>query len=127
MSRPGVPTLFQLHVYFQGKCMWCGEQTLLDEEPGHPRAATREHLVPKSKGGRSEARNLALACWECNQARGSRPMREGVRLQDIQARGPEHKRAAGVLRAYIASLAGEEPSPAVQRYRLLQLARCRTW
>jgi 5-methylcytosine-specific restriction endonuclease McrA len=45
-------------------CVWC-----------HARlsyvTATVDHLLPRSKGGTNEPRNLALACVRCNSTRGN--------------------------------------------------------
>lgn len=46
------------------RCHWC--KAFLTEE-----TATIEHLKPRSKGGTHADENLALACADCNHARGS--------------------------------------------------------
>lgn len=33
--------------------------------------ATREHLIPKSRGGKSTPDNIVLACEKCNKEKGS--------------------------------------------------------
>jgi 5-methylcytosine-specific restriction endonuclease McrA len=33
----------------------------------HRRMATVDHVVPLSRGGPSEAENLVIACYDCNQ------------------------------------------------------------
>ena len=38
--------------------------------------ATTDHVVPRSKGGRNNLANLELACFRCNNRRGSRDFRE---------------------------------------------------
>src|SRR4051794_18301682 len=53
-------------------CIWCGG------EPW-PRDMTVEHLVPRSRGGRTQPENLAVACRRCNRARRSRPVVAYVR------------------------------------------------
>ena len=45
-------------------CCWC-EVALTPDD------ATIEHLKPRSKGGTDGTSNLRLACFACNQARGS--------------------------------------------------------
>ncbi len=35
---------------------------------------TIEHLVPHSQGGSNKLANLRLACWQCNNQRGSSPL-----------------------------------------------------
>jgi hypothetical protein len=48
-------------------CVWCGY------EPWR-RDLTVEHLMPRSRGGRSSAENLTVACRGCNRRRGTRPV-----------------------------------------------------
>ena len=55
-------------------CCWC--RLALDFDYGEgahrrPLFATVEHIIPCSKGGGSEAENLALAHRVCNQGRNS--------------------------------------------------------
>ncbi|MHC5822883.1 MAG: RNA-guided endonuclease IscB, partial [Nostoc sp.] len=49
------------------KCAYCGAENLPLEV---------EHIHPKSKGGSDRVSNLALACRACNQAKGSRDIKE---------------------------------------------------
>jgi hypothetical protein len=55
-----------------GACVWCGRE---------PRRAdlTAEHLVPRSRGGRTTPENLTVACRACNRRRGTRPVVAHVR------------------------------------------------
>jgi len=53
-------------------CVWCGR------EPWR-RDLTREHLVPRSRGGHMTAENAVVACRPCNKRRGSRPVDAYVR------------------------------------------------
>lgn len=46
----------------KGRCWYCGV-SFLDQK------LTRDHLVPKSKGGLSAASNLVLSCEPCNYAK----------------------------------------------------------
>lgn len=48
-----------------GKCHYCGIMTTL--ETGRADMATRDHVIPKSKGGKMSV----LACYACNTARGT--------------------------------------------------------
>jgi HNH endonuclease len=47
-----------------GRCVWCSAESW-------PRDRTVEHLLPRSRGGRSGAHNLLPACRACNRARRS--------------------------------------------------------
>lgn len=38
---------------------------------GHPLAATRDHLIPRSHGGGRIPGNIVIACRHCNNNRGS--------------------------------------------------------
>ena len=44
-----------------------------------PRDRTVEHLLPRSRGGRTTDDNLVVACRRCNRARRSRPVVAYVR------------------------------------------------
>lgn len=56
----------------RGRCHWCGEAMILDGVwVDDPRYATREHLVPRSKGGTSKWPNIVLAHGWCNNRRES--------------------------------------------------------
>jgi 5-methylcytosine-specific restriction endonuclease McrA len=48
-------------------CSYCG-RLLSNSEWWIP---TLDHFWPKSKGGSDAAANLYLACWRCNQRKGS--------------------------------------------------------
>jgi len=47
----------------KGKCFWCGDKIDLSID-GY---LTRDHLVPKSKGGSNSKENLVASCRPCNQ------------------------------------------------------------
>jgi HNH endonuclease len=48
-----------------GRCVWCSAESW-------QRDRTVEHLLPRSRGGRSGEHNLLPACRACNRARRSR-------------------------------------------------------
>lgn len=55
-------------------CTWCCVEMV--HEPIHPNLdcsthLTLEHIIPLVSGGTHELRNLALACFQCNNERGS--------------------------------------------------------
>ncbi len=59
-------------------CYWCGVSVIFgkrDEQTAETRNrfATRDHLIPVSKGGHSRAFNLVIACQQCNSIRGNEP------------------------------------------------------
>jgi 5-methylcytosine-specific restriction endonuclease McrA len=53
-------------------CVWCGRELWR-------RDLTREHVVPRSRGGHMTAENALVACRPCNRRRGSRPVDAYVR------------------------------------------------
>ena len=55
-------------------CVWCGR------EPWH-RDLTAEHLMPRSRGGRTSLENLTVACRTCNKRRGTKPVVAFARAQ----------------------------------------------
>jgi 5-methylcytosine-specific restriction endonuclease McrA len=55
-----------------GACVWCGRELWR-------RDLTREHVVPRSRGGTLTAENAVVACRRCNKRRGSKPVDAYVR------------------------------------------------
>lgn len=53
----------------KGRCQYCGESV-----PSN--AFDFEHIVPKSKGGRTSWENIVVACIPCNQKKGNRTPEE---------------------------------------------------
>jgi 5-methylcytosine-specific restriction endonuclease McrA len=54
-----------------GRCAYCGSA-----------AATIDHVVPRSRGGRHEWDNVVAACHRCNHVKGDRPLGDlGWRLR----------------------------------------------
>jgi 5-methylcytosine-specific restriction endonuclease McrA len=49
------------------RCAYCGTENV---------PLQIEHIVPRSKGGSNRTSNLTLACQDCNQAKGNRPVEE---------------------------------------------------
>lgn len=64
------------------RCCYCGGDTwhpLIEDYKTHrsnSNQATLEHLLPNSQGGTYHWDNLAMACSECNTARGDIPIEE---------------------------------------------------
>ena len=54
-------------------CMYCGAKM-------GERELTRDHIVPKSRGGRDHWSNVVAACKRCNQRKGNR-LPEEVRME----------------------------------------------
>lgn len=79
-----------------GACVWCGREPWRAD-------LTLEHLLPRSRGGRSTPENLLVACRTCNRRRGSRPAGAFARQQ--HAPGTPDTRT-DVLAAALGRLAG---------------------
>lgn len=57
---------------FGGCCAYCGEIVPFGEE-------TRDHIIPRSKGGTNHIDNIALSCRSCNHRKGDRmPTQEEI-------------------------------------------------
>lgn len=51
-------------------CHYCGEKTVI-HETNRKRYPTKDHVVPRSFGGRNHISNYVLACARCNNRRGT--------------------------------------------------------
>lgn len=54
-----------LLIRFGGKCFYCSKEL-------QPSEGTRDHLVPKSKGGPRSIFNMVPSCRKCNTIKGDR-------------------------------------------------------
>lgn len=64
----------------KGKCQYC-----LNAVPRHK--ATYDHVVPKSKGGRTTWDNIVIACMQCNQDKKAlTPSQAGMKLRSKPVR-----------------------------------------
>ncbi|MCY4458958.1 MAG: HNH endonuclease [Albidovulum sp.] len=65
-------TRFNLFLRDEFACQYCGEQGDL----------TFDHVVPRSKGGKTNWSNVVAACARCNHKKGARPISEcGLKLR----------------------------------------------
>jgi 5-methylcytosine-specific restriction endonuclease McrA len=73
-----------------GICVWCGRE---------PWAAdlTAEHLLPRSRRGRTVPENLAVACRSCNKRRRTKPVVAYVRSQRAGGYEPRMDLIEGAL------------------------------
>jgi len=53
----------------RNRCQYCGMK-------GGPFDLTIDHILPRSRGGRTAAENLCAACFPCNQRKGNRTPEE---------------------------------------------------
>ncbi len=65
VPHPPLPTRAAVYARDQGRCAYCGVSLPLS-------AATLDHVVPQSQGGRSTWENLVTCCRRCNQRKGGR-------------------------------------------------------
>lgn len=63
-----------------GACQLCGEKVNRQAAVPHPRAPTRDHIVPVARGGKHSKRNTQLACFQCNSKKGARSRGEQLLL-----------------------------------------------
>lgn len=61
-----------------GTCSYCGD-------PLSTETVTRDHVVPRSRGGSSRPENLVDACRSCNSAKGARTPEEWFARLDALA------------------------------------------
>lgn len=71
------------------RCAYCGKENIPLEI---------EHIIPKSRGGTDRVLNLALACRECNQAKGNKTAAE-FGFPHIQEQAKQPLRSAAYMNA----------------------------
>lgn len=74
---------------FGRRCAYCGKEGIPLEV---------EHVVPRSRGGSNRASNLALACRECNEAKGNKLPDEWLDELKKSKRSADKKRAENLER-----------------------------
>lgn len=53
-------------------CFYCGVETEISHDPRKNHLApTRDHIIPKALGGSNKIKNLCVACFRCNNLRGT--------------------------------------------------------
>ncbi len=99
-------------------CQYCGCS-------GNEADLEIEHIIPISKGGNDDIRNLATACKTCNRTKGARILTTGE-LQQIADK-------INSSLDYLMSLASEEPEAEKKSEKLMlyltpeMIARIRIW
>jgi 5-methylcytosine-specific restriction endonuclease McrA len=73
-------TLDYLFQRDKGLCKLCGDKLNMATKWPHAKTATRDHIIPLSKGGTHERNNLQLACAKCNIAKQNRSQGEQMLL-----------------------------------------------
>lgn len=89
MGRHNNPTplSIKMAVYQRdgGRCRYCGVITIIKSaRTNNPKARTVDHVIPRSKGGRSDIINLVTACKACNERKLSHTLADvGMRLLPV--------------------------------------------
>lgn len=127
-----MPTIETLYQQQNGRCYYCdGPMYLPDDTRCHPHTqATRDHRIPRSKGG-GEGANLVGACFRCNNAKGNmfehefrvnqgwlskNPRWLQVEVTLIRARAERSERAQQRAQA-LQQLAPQDETPEARAYR----------
>lgn len=63
-ARPPAFTRFNVFLRDEWTCQYCGDQYRTNE-------LTFDHVIPRSRGGRTSWMNIVTACQECNLQKGS--------------------------------------------------------
>ena len=62
------------------RCQYCGVKCTIDE-------LTYDHVIPRSKGGKTTWENIVSACYACNRRKANRtPIEAGMKLRTTPAR-----------------------------------------
>lgn len=69
MTSSPTSIMKRLRTYWNNECHYCGLKCNMKE--GHPRRATKDHVVPRFFGGKNMFENYVLACADCNSKRGN--------------------------------------------------------
>ena len=77
VKRPKTPVKFsRQNIYARDKyrCQYCGSRFSCEE-------FTYDHVIPKSRGGKTKWDNIVTCCMECNRKKGGRtPKEAGMKL-----------------------------------------------
>lgn len=77
---------YMLYKRDNGKCGYCGEEI-------SQKKATIDHVVPKSRGGKTEWGNVVLACYPCNSKKDDKTLEEaGMNLRHKLFNPKKHRK-----------------------------------
>ncbi len=82
VKRLGIVRCTRRHILMRDdyRCQYCGVIC-------HPSQITIDHVVPKSKGGKTQWNNVVAACATCNRQKGNRSLNDcGFTLLKVPAR-----------------------------------------
>lgn len=69
LNRPAAKTRWNLMLAYEFKCAYCDTRHRVED-------LTYDHVIPKSRGGRSDWSNLVPACHKCNMHKSNRTPQE---------------------------------------------------
>lgn len=70
----GLKMIRKLMTRASHKCEYCGRPVYIKHQASRdPDKATIDHKIPRALGGTNGLHNLALACLQCNSAKGCMP------------------------------------------------------
>jgi len=81
-----LPKFSRINIYRRDafKCLYCGRKPGIKD-------LTFDHVIPKSRGGKTTWQNIATACWPCNVHKGQKlPDEARMKLRKIPAIPSEH-------------------------------------
>lgn len=66
------------------RCFYCNCQLRSHKEvpDGHPQLATRDHYVPRCRGGKNGS-NIVVACFKCNGTKGAMSAEKFIKYLEI--------------------------------------------
>lgn len=76
---------YMLYKRDNGKCAYCGRELSKKE-------ATLDHIIPRSRGGKTEWKNVALSCKRCNTRKNDRTPKEAGMPLKVTPFNPKLKR-----------------------------------
>lgn len=82
--------------YGESHCVWCGVK-FCGKSPLTRR--TRDHILPKSRGGSNEWSNIQALCGACNGLKADTHIGEGVKRKPSKAERKRQKRLQIQLRS----------------------------
>jgi 5-methylcytosine-specific restriction endonuclease McrA len=72
----------------KGKCFYCKRMVKVKHvKRNDPLRATLDHVLPRLRGGKDSRKNIVLACFQCNQAKGTIGAEEFMRLMGPVSEG----------------------------------------
>ena len=80
----------------RGECQYCGAQVTRHSDSDQ--SFTFDHVLPRSKGGKTDWTNVVTSCVSCNQRKGSRlPQQAGMKLRRL----PEKPKMLSAFSSYM--------------------------